>query len=480
MKSQRIVFRVPGLLAAVAVAGMALSAGPAAAQTSGATKSRASAPISDAELQERIDDLEKQLQQLRTDTRVLEVSDEEQKKARPVAGYSAKDGFFLNSPDGRAFKLRVGGYSQADSRWTLDERDNPSTDAFTIRRARLDVRGTIAERFDFRIMPDFAGSSLVLQDAYVDHKFAPWFVLRAGKMKSPVGLERLQSGTNLLFMERSHADSLLPNRDLGIQIGGDIHQGEFTYQLAVLNGVVDGGSTDADVNDAVDVAARVFGQPFINTTIEPLRGLGVGVSGTYGKQQGTASSPQLPQFRTSNRSTFFRYSQDNPATAAGTTVANGEHWRVSPQAYYYIGPFGSMFEYSISDQELSRGAVQASTQNHAWQLRGSWLLTGEKANYRQIVPNNNFNFGNGGWGAWELALRYSNLDVDDDTFSKGFADPARSATEVDSITTAINWYLNTNVFWTINYEHNIFEGGAAGGSDRDNEDAFLTRIQFVF
>ena len=478
MKSHRIAHRVPGLLAAVAIAGLAMGACPAAAQTSGATKANASAPVSNSELQERIDALEKQLQQLRTDTRVLEVSDEEQKKAKPIAGY--QDGFFINSPDGKTFKLKIGGYSQADSRWTLDEKDNPSTDAFTIRRARLDIRGTLAERFEFRIMPDFAGSSLVLQDAYVDTRFAPWAVLRSGKFKTPYGLERLQSGTNLLFMERGQPDNLVPNRDLGLQLSGDVHQGEFGYQFAVLNGVVDGGSTDADVNDSVDLALRLFGQPFINTAIEPLRGLGVGVAGTWGKEQGTASSPQLPQFRTSNRSSYFKYSADTPATLNGTTIADGNHWRVSPQAYYYYGPFGSMFEYGISNQELAKGDVDATTENHAWQIRGSWLLTGEKANYKQIVPNNNFNFGGGGWGAWELALRYGNLDVDNDTFSKGFADPAKSASEVDSITTAINWYLNKNVFWTVNYEHNIFDGGAAGGADRDDEDSFLTRVQFLF
>lgn len=475
MKSRRI-NPIPGLLAAAAVAELVLGGPSAHAQT------RAAAAPTQAELLERIEKLENELKQLHKDTRTLEVSDENRTKAKPVAGY--QDGFFLNSPDGKTFKLKVGGYAQADSRWATDEADNPTVDSFTIRRARLDIRGTLWDRFEFRMMPDFAGSTLVLQDAYVDSKFAPWAVLRGGKFKTPYGIERLQSATNLLFIERALPDNLVPNRDLGVQLYGDVRQGEFGYQVAVLNGVVDGGSTDADLNDAVDVAARLFSQPFRNTTIKPLWDFGLGVAGTWGKEQGTASSPQLPQFRTSSRNVYFRYNQDNPATAAGTAIANGDHWRVSPQGYWYWGPFGSLWEYGISDQEVGKNGATSWIENTAWHARASWLITGETANYKQIVPNKPFDFGGGGWGAWELAVRYASLDVDGKAFTGGYADPTKSVSQIDSITAALNWYLNKNVMWALNYEHSDFDGGAkdaAGGvRDRDPENVFLTRMQFVF
>jgi phosphate-selective porin OprO/OprP len=277
----------------------------------------------------------------------------------------------------------------------------------------------------------------------------------------------------------------VPNRDLGLQLYGDFRQGEIGYQLAVLNGVPDGGSGDADVNDAVDVVGRVFAHPFRNTPVLPLRDLGLGVAATYGEEQGSAASPQLPQLRTSSRNSYFRYSADNPATPAGTTIASGTHWRVSPQGYYYYGPFGSMFEYAMSSQEVARGLSPAITtgtvENDAWQLRASYLLTGEAANYRQVVPNEPFNFGNGGWGAWEVAFRFATLDVDEQAFrpDKGFADITRSASRIDSYTAALNWYVNRNIFWALNFEHSEFGGGSKTG-DRDPESVFLTRVQFVF
>ncbi|HXC49607.1 MAG TPA: porin [Candidatus Limnocylindrales bacterium] len=471
MKPPGTIYRARASLAAIAVA-CACGLMPASALAASPTKE-----TTNAALLERIDALEEEIKQLKKDTRVLEVSDENRTKAKPVAGY--QDGFFVGTADGK-YKLKVGGYVHADSRWATDHADNPTVDSFTIRRARLDIRGTLAERFEFRLMPDFAGSSLVLQDAYLDTRFAPWAVLRTGKFKTPFGLERLQSATNLLFIERSLVDNLVPNRDLGVQVYGDVQQGLLGYQVAVLNGVVDGGSTDADVNDAVDVAARVFSHPFINTSIVPLRGLGIGVAATYGEEQGSASSPQLPQFRTSSRNTYFRYSADNPSTPGGTTIADGTHWRVSPQAYYYFGPFGSMFEYAYSSQDVKKDPVEGTVDNSAWQVRASYLVTGEAANYKQIVPNNNFGFGTGGWGAWELALRYASLDVDNDVFDKGFADKTRSVTAMDSLTAAVNWYLNKNVMWALNFEHSTFAGGDKDGGDRHDEDVFLTRVQFVF
>src|SRR5205085_3799358 len=145
-----------------------------------------------------------------------------------------------------------------------------------------------------------------------------------------------------------------------------------------------------------------------------------------------------------------------------------------PQAYYYLGPFGSMFEWAQSSQELKKDVETGTVDNTAWQIRASYLITGEQANYTKIVPNNNFDFGHGGWGAWEVAVRYANLDVDKDAFSKGFASRTKSVSQIDSLTAAVNWYLNKNIFWALNFEHSWFDDGVESGN-RDDENVFLTR-----
>ena len=44
----------------------------------------------------------------------------------------------------------------------------------------------------------------------------------------------------------------------------------------------------------------------------------------------------------------------------------------------------------------------------------------------------------------------------------------------------LNWYLNENLKWVLNYEHTNFDGGAASGADRADEDVFLTRFGLTF
>ncbi|HXC51595.1 MAG TPA: porin [Candidatus Limnocylindrales bacterium] len=394
--------------------------------------------------------------------------------AKPTAGYD--DGFFVSSGDG-AYKLRINGYVQADGRFFADSDIRKNVDQFVIRRARLDLRAKLWKRYIVRIAPDFAGSDLSLKYAYIETDFSDAFMLRVGKYKTPFGIEQLESSTALPFAERALPDNIVPGRDIGVELFGDPTGGRLSYTIAVLNGVPDGGNGDGDVNDAVDIAARLFATPYAPSPYSPLRGAGFGIAGTWGREQGSTSSPQLPSYKTSGRTTFFSYEDDG--TKAGTTIADGDRWRISPQASWYEGPFGLLTEYVRSSQRLSRDGDKATVDNQAWQIRTSWILTGERASPERVDPAYPFDFGGGHWGAWQLALRWSSLDVDAAAFRSGFADPSKSARHADAIAAAINWYLNHNVSVYLDYEHTMF-GGGDGSGDRVDEDLFLTRMQLEF
>ena len=71
-------------------------------------------------------------------------------------------------------------------------------------------------------MSDFGGGTAVVQDAYVDARFSKVFNLRAGKQKPPLGQERLLSATDILFIERALPTALVPNRDVGVQVYGEL------------------------------------------------------------------------------------------------------------------------------------------------------------------------------------------------------------------------------------------------------------------
>jgi len=178
--------------------------------------------------------------------------------------------------------------------------------------------------------------------------------VRRGQNEGAGGLERLQSGASLLFVERGYPTQLLPNRDVGFGIQGDLFDEVLSYAAGVFNGVANGGSGDFEIaDDDKDVAGRIFAHPFKYTEIAPLKGLGLGVSGTFGNQEGA-----LRTFVSPGQQRFFGYRTGVGTNAATANVlADGEHWRISPQGYYYWGPFGLFGEYAISEQRS--GAMTA-------------------------------------------------------------------------------------------------------------------------
>jgi phosphate-selective porin OprO and OprP len=379
-----------------------------------------------------------------------------------------RDGFFVQSENGD-YRLQVGALVHADGRFTLggDDGRTPTTDTFLIRRARPYVRGRFARNFEFYVNPDFAGGVLVLQDAYVDTVFAPYLRLRAGKAKTPFGLERLQSVSNILFFERALPTSLVPNRDAGIQVMGDIAGGLVSYAGGVMNGVVDGGSGDVDANDGKDLAGRIVVRPFTHGTYAPLRPLLVGIAGTRGHQEGAGA---LPTLRTSMlQQAYLSY--------AGS-VADGVRTRYSPQVSYYYKSFGGLVEYVHSQSAISEGELSDHIDHDSWQIAASWVITGEAASDGGgIRPRANFDFGAGHLGAFQVAARYHALEVDDRAFALDFA-TAGSSRKAEAWTVGLNWVLTPNFKYVVNFERTVFDGDPEGPRKPENALAFRTQVAF--
>ena len=384
-----------------------------------------------------------------------------------------RDGFTFKSGDG-AYQLRIRGYVHADGRFVGNEPGRAVNDTFLIRRARPIFEATLAGRFDFRIMPDFGGGTTVVQDAYLDARFRPTLRVRAGKFKPPVGLERLQSATDIVFAERALPTNLVPNRDVGVQLHGELGGGLFSYALGAFNGVPDGGSADADANESKDVAARIWFRPAGEGVAS---GLGFGLAATTGSQDGTLAATGLAAYRSASQQPFFAWRTG--ATLPLTVVAAGDRTRLSPQAWFYAGPFGLLAEYVRSEQDVRLDATDASIASDAWSATVTWLISGEKASYRSPSPRRPVEAKSGGIGAWEIAARFGQLKVDDDAFPI-FANPDVSSSEATEAAIGLNVYLNRNVKFVLDFHHTTFVGGAAGGADRPSENAVITRAQVAF
>jgi len=439
---------------------------------------------SQEDLSKRIDELQQEIAVVK---RQLEVKQEQDARDKDLTGIVTVDsqGFQIRSRDNHTYRLRLRGYVQSDGRFFVGN-DEDANDTFLIRRARPILEGTLFDILDFKLMPDFGGAgtsstaTATLQDAWLDYRPWPWLQLQTGKYKPPVGLERLQSATALVFIERALPTTLVPNRDVGFMLQGDIGEGLAQYEVAAMNGVIDGGSSDANLNDAFDVIGRVFFQPFQETRLEFLQGLGVGVAASYGRQDtnaNTAGSTSTPQYRTTGQQIFFSY---------GTGVQESDDQvRIAPQAYWYWGPLGLMAEWvrSSPNLRLVTTGEERSPDIESWELTGSWVVTGENRSYLGVAPRTSFNPAreDTGPGAWELVARADGWKIDDTVFHHGFANPATQAEKALEWGVGVNWYINPFLKIQLDYNETSFDGGGgANGGNRETEHVLGTRFQVAF
>jgi phosphate-selective porin OprO/OprP len=437
--------------------------------------------------QDDVSQLKRQLEELDQEIKVLQGKQEADEALAAATAKEAAtliagpEGFGIRSAD-NAFRLNLHGDLQVDARsyqgTMLSSPPGTQTpDTLLVRRARPIIEATLYDKYDFRLMPDFGNGQTVLFDAYGQARVAPEFQLRVGKFKPPVGLEQLQTDDNLYFAERSLATDLVPIRDTGGQLQGDLFGGTLSYAVGVFNGVVDGGnggSADVDSNAGKDTAARLFATPF-KTGPEPLRGLGFGVALTDGRQTGTATTANLPTYKTVGQQTFFVYNSG--------AFANGSRQRLSPQLYYYWGPFGLLTETVRSFQDVSRAGATQDINIMAWNVTLGWVLTGEASTYNGVAPRRPFAPATGDWGAFQVVARMSKLTVADEAFagpaSTRLADPAASAREARDTGAGLNWYVSRLIRVYVDYDRTRFKGGAPAG-DRPDEKVLISRFQFAF
>ena len=427
------------------------------------------APAAELTVQEQIDALKARIAELDAKVRPLQ-------RAETTAG---DKGFILAAPDAST-SLRIRSLIQVDSRWFGDGNVN-NNDALLLRRGRIGLEGKLNKTTEYQITGEYAGSSASILDANVTLTYSPEVQIKLGRFKTPVGLEQLQSDAAALFIERSLVSQIAPNRDIGVQLGGELSKGEVSYAIGLFNGIQDGGnnSDQKDANDGKDLAARVTFQPWINEEGSALAGLSFGLGGSYGLQDTNAAIGT--KYKSDGQQDFF-------ATRT-TAFSTGRVSRYSPQVSYYNGGLSVLGEYIASTSEVGLAAgSKTKIKNTAWQLATGYVLTGEKASYKGVTPANDFDRASGSWGAFEVVARVAVLDIDDAVFVGGansFADPAASATKATSFAVGANWYLSKVSRLSLDYTHTKFDitagsTPAATSPIKNDENAILARYQLNF
>jgi phosphate-selective porin OprO/OprP len=278
----------------------------------------------------------------------------------------------------------------------------------------------------------------------------------------------------------------------------------FTYQVGITNGTGDSGNiamngalpnTASQFANNKEFDGRIFAQPFQHSGYDWLEGFGVGMSGSFSNPDHLTLSAQRTPL---GQSQFVDYTSVN-ATTSGTVTSNGNANRIYPQAFWYSGPFGLMGEYVKSTQTLNANGTTSGTNkvnnitqtNTASHVQLSYVVTGEDNQFEGVKPIRNFDPAKGTWGALQLAARWSQLNVDGDTFK--LLDPTKTASQATEFTIGANWFLNKYSLIRFDYENVWFTGGAQGSkptgsgintvyniADRPSEQVLSTRFQLAF
>jgi phosphate-selective porin OprO and OprP len=122
----------------------------------------------------------------------------------------------------RVLSLTLAGWVQPRYEYFHSDAEEDAS-SFLLRRARLDVQGSVFDRrLTFRIMPELARTAN-LRDAWVDYAFSPALRLRAGQFSVPFQWHRFVAPRTQHFAERGVPSETFgfPNgRDVGVMLHG--------------------------------------------------------------------------------------------------------------------------------------------------------------------------------------------------------------------------------------------------------------------
>ena len=338
------------------------------------------------------------------------------------------------------FKIKIGGRIQYDI-LMIEQSDGldavyPAPNGAEFRRLRLFTSGTLFGNVKFKFQMDFARGDAGVKDAYIEVTKIPWIGhFRVGHFKQPFGFEMQTSSNDITDLERSLPYVFTPERDLGFMIYNQQFKKRFSWYAGYFFPV---NNIAFYLGNQYRLTFRAAGQPIYKPDARwyTVFHLGVAYEHQFNDNRLLAFQ-ERPEAHLAPK--YVRLAFDETKTAE---VLGGE-------LVFIAGPLSFQGEYMTAriTPSDSMNTLYSSYNYTTGYGIISWFITGEHKNYSQskaalgrVRPKRNL--GKGGWGAFEISLRYSFLDLNDRDQNGGV---------MNNITAGLNWYLNPAVRFMFNY-----------------------------
>lgn len=383
------------------------------------------------------------------------------------------------------------------------------------RRGRIGFDGKLFKDFDYSIVYEFGGSGAEdpgrLYEAQATYVGLKPFRIRLGAFEPNIGLAAATSTSQMPLMERPSPAEVARgvaagDSRVGLQVTANGLWGEGDTGIATRwlaagaltgNNIAtissSGSATAQPFDEQTGIIGRLAFAPFSSTDWQAHLGINAQYS-TQPNDAGAGANPRYPvqlRDRPELRLDGTRLVDTGAIDAKSVQVLGAE-------AAFEVRNFlieSEYFRYEIN-RRLTGAARPSDPNFNGWYVQGSWVLTGESRPYNPIegrfdAPKQNYNFNPsaGTWGAFELAARYSDLDLNYHDCGAGRPVPASPAACFDAVrggeqkiwAVGLNWYLNPAIRFMLDYQHvDVNRFNTAGVQIGQTYDTLAGRAQLTF
>ncbi len=356
-------------------------------------------------------------------------------------------------------EFRIGGRLHADAAF-FDDDTLDIEDDVEIRRGRLYLAGRIVDDFRFKVEYDFSPSRPGWRNVWGKYQPNRRVAFTVGNFVAPFGLEDVASSNHSTFMERSVSSALTPGFQTGARvdfngwIGERRSRNRWTLALA--------GVTDPMAQTSNDFHRSEHWSVLSRTTFAPIA-----------RRRTVIHFGASAEFRDMINDSTYSISARPESGLAPPIVRTGgladvdTMVAVGAEAAALFGPVLLQGEYRRAF--LQRKAGRPDPSFDGGYVQASWVVTGERRQYNRnaglfegVSPRSD-------WGAVELAVRASQIDLRDETVDGGRA---------RDLTLGVNWYIRSNVRLMFNYIY--VDGKQPGTGFAADPQIFQLRFQVHF